>query len=219
MRARILVWWGGAFFCFCHLILIQDITMCVSRLAGTHDPPTSGLPSAEITDKHNQRQVLNREMDKHNVSKIIIIINLLKSLTFRSQVNYYITCMYVCGGSSRAGTAAPATAEEEIPCQKDASLHKSSRSITAPWRPARKPQCWGLATCQAAAPLFTCLPLLPMSLSATFGEAGHSNSNCHLVGLLSGLHTLRLLYSNRWGFDSYIIPTTISKVPLFGYPK
>lgn len=44
---------------------------------------------------------------------------------------------------------------------------------------------------------FTCLPLLPMSLSATFGEAGHSKSNCHLVGLLSGLHTLRLLYSNR----------------------
>lgn len=96
MKARILV--GGAFVCFCHLFLIQDFTMCVSRLSGTHhDPPTSGHPCAEITDKHNQRQVLNREMDKHNVSKIIII-NLLKSLTFRSHMNYYITCMYVCVG-------------------------------------------------------------------------------------------------------------------------
>lgn len=150
MRARILVWWG-AFVCFCHLILIQDFTM----LQASWNPWPSYFrapPPAEITDKHNQRQVLNREMDKH-VSKIII--NLLKSLTFRSQVNYYITCTYVCGGSSRAGTAAPATAEEEIPCQKDASLHKSSRPITAPWRPAMKPQGCGLATCHPFLPVFS----------------------------------------------------------------
>lgn len=47
--------WGGRVVCFCHLILIQDFSMCISRLAGTHDPPTSGLSMAQITDKHNQR--------------------------------------------------------------------------------------------------------------------------------------------------------------------
>lgn len=37
-------------FGFCHLILTEGFTVYVSKLGETHDPPTSGVPNAEITN-------------------------------------------------------------------------------------------------------------------------------------------------------------------------
>jgi hypothetical protein len=40
------VFWFLCFWFFCHLILAQGFTVCVPRLAGSHDP-TSGLPNTD----------------------------------------------------------------------------------------------------------------------------------------------------------------------------
>lgn len=61
------------------------------------------------------------------------------------------------------------------PLSEDASLHKSSSSITIPWRPARKPECWGIAPSQAAAPFYLAFSLV--SLHAGSGEAAASQTD------------------------------------------
>lgn len=103
---------------------------------------------------------------------------------------------YVCGGGSEAGTEAPETAEEEIPCQK---MHHYIRvPVHSPHHGEQPGNHRVLRSChppgQARLHLST---WLTMSLNACSGEAGLKESNGHPVGLCSGLHTLNLFYSSR----------------------
>lgn len=164
-------------------------------------------------------------MDKLAASETMLSNNKLeRSLTFRSQVNYYLwrVSAYVCVegvGSSR--NCCPSNSQGGNPLPGDAPLHKSTSSITAPWRPARKPS---KVLRPPHLPASACSTLFNLSSSSFSGLnsgfwEGEPLQLSKTVPFDSGF-VLRFKHwpprvlspsSNRWGFVSYTISTTVSK--------